>query len=82
MLANKDDAVIVHSTIELAHNLGLRVVGEGVEDAATLARLAALGCDSLQGYHICRPMPPEMLEDFFARSAWPPQRLASVQAQA
>ncbi len=82
MLANKDDAVIVHSTIELAHNLGLRVVGEGVEDAATLARLAALGCDSLQGYHICRPMPPEMLEDFFARSAWPPQRLASEQAQA
>ncbi len=82
MLANKDDAVIVHSTIELAHNLGLRVVGEGVEDAATLARLAELGCDSLQGYHICRPMPPDMLEDFYARSAWPPQRVTSVQAQA
>lgn len=82
MLANKDDAVIVHSTIELAHNLGLRVVGEGVEDAETLARLAELGCDSLQGYHICRPMPPEMLEDFFTRSAWPPLRLPSAQAQA
>lgn len=82
MLANKDDAVIVHSTIELAHNLGLRVVGEGIEDAATLARLAELGCDSLQGYHICRPKPPDMLEDFFARSAWPPQRVACVQARA
>lgn len=82
MLANKDDAVIVHSTIELAHNLGLRVVGEGVEDGATLARLAELGCDSLQGYHICRPMPPEMLEEFLARSAWPPQAVASALAQA
>ena len=82
MLANKDDAVIVHSTIELAHNLGLRVVGEGVEDAPTLARLAELGCDSLQGYHICRPMPPEMLEDFLARSTWPPQQVAPAQAQA
>ena len=80
MLANKDDAVIVHSTIELAHNLGLRVVGEGVENAETLTRLAELHCDSLQGYHICRPLPPAAFEDFLTRSAWPPARLAAAQA--
>jgi diguanylate cyclase len=74
MLINKDDAVIVHSTIELAHNLGLRVVGEGVENAETLARLTELHCDSVQGYHICRPQPPLALEDFLSRSAWPPAK--------
>lgn len=77
MLINKDDAVIVHSTIELAHNLGLRVVGEGVENAATLVRLTELHCDSLQGNHICPPLPPHALEEFFTQSAWPPLALAS-----
>ena len=80
MLSNKDDAVIVHSTIELAHNLGLRVVGEGVETAETLTRLAELHCDSIQGYFICRPLPPAAFEDFLTRSAWPPARLAPAQA--
>ncbi len=80
MLTSKDDAVIVHSTIELAHNLGLRVVGEGVENAEILTRLAELQCDSIQGYYICRPLPPAAFEDFLARSAWPPARLAPAQA--
>ncbi len=80
MLTSKDDAAIVHSTIELAHNLGLRVVGEGVENAETLTRLAELHCDSLQGYFICRPLPPAAFEDFLARSAWPPARLTPAQA--
>jgi diguanylate cyclase len=82
MLDNKDDAVIVHSTIELAHNLGLRVVGEGVEHAEILAQLKSLGCDSVQGYHICRPLPPAMLEEFLTGSAWPPQLLIAAQARA
>jgi EAL domain-containing protein (putative c-di-GMP-specific phosphodiesterase class I) len=82
MLDNKDDAVIVHSTIELAHNLGLRVIGEGVENEATLARLSSLGCDSVQGYHICRPLPPPVLEEFLGRSAWPPRLIATTRAQA
>jgi diguanylate cyclase (GGDEF)-like protein len=51
------DASIVRSTVELGHTLGLRVVAEGVEDAAAQRRLAALGCDLAQGYHICRPAP-------------------------
>ena len=52
-----DDAMIVRSTIDLAHNLGLTVVAEGVETAAVLAQLALLNCDEAQGYHIARPMP-------------------------
>jgi diguanylate cyclase (GGDEF)-like protein len=71
MLTNKDDEVIVISTIELAHNLGLQVVGEGVEDAATLARLRELRCDIIQGYHLCRPQPPDQFAAFIATSQWP-----------
>ena len=51
------DAKIVRSTIDLAHNLGLTVVAEGVENAATLRRLDALGCDEAQGYHLSKPLP-------------------------
>jgi diguanylate cyclase (GGDEF)-like protein len=57
MLSNENDAVIVRSTVELAHSLGLRVVAEGVEDAQVLDLLATLGCDYAQGYHVCRPVP-------------------------
>ncbi|KRI01680.1 bifunctional diguanylate cyclase/phosphodiesterase [Curvibacter sp. PAE-UM] len=57
METDADDAIIVRSTIDLAHNLGLSVVAEGVETAAILERLRALGCDEVQGYHISRPMP-------------------------
>jgi diguanylate cyclase (GGDEF)-like protein len=52
-----DDAKIVRSTIELAHNLGLTVVAEGIETARTWKLLAALGCDEGQGYYISQPMP-------------------------
>jgi EAL domain-containing protein (putative c-di-GMP-specific phosphodiesterase class I) len=51
-----DDEVIVQSTIELAHNLGLTVVAEGVQDQAMLDRLRTLGCDSAQGDHISVPL--------------------------
>jgi len=54
-----DDARIVRSTIELAHNLGLTVVAEGLETAKAWAMLARLGCDEGQGYFICKPMPQE-----------------------
>ena len=57
MAKDTDDAKIVRSTIDLAHNLGLRVVAEGVENAAVLAQLELLDCDEAQGYHIARPMP-------------------------
>ena len=57
------DAIIVASTVELGHNLGLRIVAEGVEDGDTLAWLAGLGCDVAQGYHIGRPMAPDAVVD-------------------
>jgi diguanylate cyclase (GGDEF)-like protein len=57
MVAEASDAVIVRSTIELAHNMGLLVVAEGVEDEATLRRLRDMGCDLVQGFHLCRPLP-------------------------
>ena len=51
----EDDAIIVRSTIELAHNLGLRVVAEGVEDDGVASILVEYGCDEAQGYHYARP---------------------------
>jgi EAL domain-containing protein (putative c-di-GMP-specific phosphodiesterase class I) len=50
------EAIIVNSTIDLAHHLGLRAIAEGVEDAAFLSRLKTLGCDAAQGYVISRPL--------------------------
>ncbi|MCO5104571.1 MAG: EAL domain-containing protein [Burkholderiaceae bacterium] len=59
MQSGGGDAQIVRSTIDLAHNLGLTVVAEGVEDAGLMERLRAMACDEAQGYHISRPMPAE-----------------------
>ncbi|MBT8130487.1 MAG: EAL domain-containing protein [Gammaproteobacteria bacterium] len=56
MEQSPNDEVIVHSTIELAHNLGLSVVAEGVESNETLHRLAQLGCDTAQGFIISEPL--------------------------
>ena len=54
-------AIIVQHTVALAHALGLSVVAEGIEDDATGAALAALGCDVGQGFALARPMP---VDDF------------------
>jgi len=59
MQSDLDDAKIVRSTIELAHNLGLTVVAEGVETAKAWKLLAALGCNEGQGYFMGKPMPYE-----------------------
>jgi diguanylate cyclase (GGDEF)-like protein len=56
MDAHVKDNIIVSSTIDLAHHLGLRAVAEGVEDIQQLRTLEALGCDVAQGYAIARPM--------------------------
>lgn len=56
MAVNHDDAVIVRSTIDLAHSLGIRVVAEGVENAQTWEHLCELGCDSVQGFYVSRPI--------------------------
>jgi EAL domain-containing protein (putative c-di-GMP-specific phosphodiesterase class I) len=56
MVTNESDHTIVQSTIDLAHALGLQVVAEGVEDAATWVHLASTGCDQAQGYYMSRPL--------------------------
>jgi diguanylate cyclase (GGDEF)-like protein len=57
MAHDPSDAAIVRSTIELAHNLGLRVVAEGVENRESWRRLREQGCDLAQGFHVSRPLP-------------------------
>jgi predicted signal transduction protein with EAL and GGDEF domain len=61
MNSNDSDSVIVRATIDLAHNLGLRVVAEGVENRETLLMLSRLGCDLAQGYFISHPIPCDTL---------------------
>ena len=61
-----EDAVIVRSIIDLAHNLGMKVVAEGVEDAGRRWRLLVdYGCDAAQGYHFSRPMTAAAAERWF-----------------
>jgi EAL domain-containing protein (putative c-di-GMP-specific phosphodiesterase class I) len=57
--------------VALAHDLGLRLVVEGVEDAASCAALARLGCDVAQGYAIARPMPVQDFLDWLERPQHP-----------
>ena len=63
-----DDAKIVRSTIDLAHNLGLTVVAEGVENAKAWDMLRELNCDEAQGYHMGKPMPASDFVSWFG--AW------------
>jgi EAL domain-containing protein (putative c-di-GMP-specific phosphodiesterase class I) len=70
MVSDASDAVIVRSTIDLAHNMGLSVVAEGVEDEATLRRLRELGCDMVQGYHLSRPLPADELARWLRASVF------------
>ena len=65
-----EDTAIVRSTADLAHNLGLNVVAEGVEDQWTLDLLATFGCDQAQGYHIARPMPAAAFTGWLGDSSW------------
>ncbi len=61
MAEDENSAIIVRSVIDLAHNLGLQVVAEGVENKLVMDRLTSLACDSAQGYFIGRPSPVEGL---------------------
>jgi diguanylate cyclase (GGDEF)-like protein len=70
MRDDTDDKMIVHSTIDLAHNLGLTVTAEGVEDGETYDLLRALGCNAAQGYYIARPMAAAQLPQWLTQSPW------------
>jgi len=74
MTAGRSGETLVRSIIDLAHNLGLRAVAEGVEDQDLLTRLTQLGCDVAQGYYISRPLPVARFEQWMAsypqRATW------------
>ncbi len=70
MLDDEQDEIIVSSTIQLAHNLGLKVVAEGVETKDGYEKLQSFGCDDAQGYYIARPMDTETAESWLSGSDW------------
>jgi diguanylate cyclase (GGDEF)-like protein len=71
VLHNRRSRTIVHTTNQLAHELGLRTVAEGVEDQATAAALIDLGVDILQGYYFSRPLPATAVPNWLARNLTP-----------
>lgn len=66
MLNDEQDQIIVNSTVTMAHNLGLLVVAEGVENQAVMNALGDMSCEQAQGFHIARPMPAVDLEQWCA----------------
>ena len=73
LISAPDGRAVVRALVSLGHELGMTVVAEGVEDDATLAAIAAIGCDIAQGYGIARPAPAEVLDQWLIerRSAVP-----------
>ncbi len=82
MRDDDNDAVIVQSVIDLARNLDLQVVAEGIEDSDTWRMLASMGCDIAQGYHLGRPMPAARLEHWLAENDVPASGLVATPALA
>jgi diguanylate cyclase (GGDEF)-like protein len=74
MLEDESDLIIVRSTINLGHDLGLKVVAEGVEDERTMNQLELLGCDLAQGYHLSRPLPAAAFAEWLAPISQPERR--------
>jgi EAL domain-containing protein (putative c-di-GMP-specific phosphodiesterase class I) len=70
MVDNHNDMVIVRSTIDLARNLGLAVVAEGIESERPLIALQDLGCDLGQGFFVSHPLPLERLTSWFDETRW------------
>jgi EAL domain-containing protein (putative c-di-GMP-specific phosphodiesterase class I) len=64
---SQKDSMLVRSTIDLGHSLGMQVTAEGVETETALSLLALMGCDAAQGYFISRPMPLGDLFEFLNR---------------
>jgi EAL domain-containing protein (putative c-di-GMP-specific phosphodiesterase class I) len=72
--------MIVRSTVDLGHNLGLDVVAEGVEDEATWNALRNFGCDYAQGYWMSRPVPADEIVAF-DRERWPRMQALAADAE-
>jgi EAL domain-containing protein (putative c-di-GMP-specific phosphodiesterase class I) len=70
MTEDENDAVIVRATIDLAHNLGMRIVAEGVKDKKTWEFLQSLNCDVAQGYYISEAIPSQKFTDWLISQEW------------
>lgn len=68
IVRDNQNEVIVQSTVQMAHNLGLQVVAEGVEDEATLLKMIRLGCDLIQGYYFAKPIPGDEVQLWLTRN--------------
>lgn len=77
MIEDVDDDIIVNATIYLAHNLGLKIVAEGVHNRQTLARLKELNCDTAQGHYISEPLTANEFTAWIKAKSWK-QKLKSV----
>lgn len=66
-----NDAAIVRSVIDLGHNLGIKVIAEGVERPDSMIILKELGCDAAQGFHIGRPMPAAQFHEWLQQTVRP-----------
>lgn len=73
MLDNESDAVIVRTTIDLGHNLGMKVVAEGVENKEVMDKLTSLHCDILQGYYLGKPLPAGEFNEWLKLGKFLPQ---------
>ena len=78
LLLNGNDDVIVRSTVDLGHNLGLLVVAEGIENAQVGDHLTTLGCDIGQGYGIARPLAPDLFERWLETSPYDVRRVRPI----
>ena len=72
MNRDSNDSTIVRSIIDLAHNMSLKVVAEGVEDQDALQHLTSLRCDIVQGYFISKPLPPDEFMRRLTERQWSP----------
>lgn len=70
MIGNKDDEVIVKSTIELAQSLGIRICAEGVETAEVMQQLYHWRCDIIQGYYVSKALPAPEITRFIEKTRW------------
>ncbi|WP_457574387.1 EAL domain-containing protein [Desulfolithobacter sp.] len=70
ILDNEDSKAIVQSTIDLAHSIDCCVVAEGVENEQVLRQLTQMGCDMIQGFYVCRPLPANELVTWLRQTSW------------
>ncbi len=78
MLEDEDDAIIVRSTVDLAHNMGRIVTAEGVHDKDTYDLLEILGCDRAQGHYICKPLEANDLSGWLVKTSWIPGNVYNI----